>query len=138
MRSVNRGKKMLLPKAIAIGVGVCALIMILLCAGAAILINNGSIRQESIGIIVVAVQLISSFFGCMVAVLLAKEKRILVCIISCIAYFALLVCFNILCIDGEFGRVGEGLVAVIAGGLIAYSISVLSKDKPKMKKRRFR
>ncbi len=136
MKKVNRGHTVVPVWAITIGAGVSVAVTILVSIISALAISNESLPQERIGLISALSQILSAFVGCMVATILAGRMPAVVSAITCAVYMTLLICSNILFMDGDLSRVGAGVLFILLGGVLAVGVKLLSRKGKKIKKPR--
>ena len=136
IKKFNRGNNVVPMWAIAIGSGMCIAITILASIISAFAISNEVLPQERMGAISALTQIISAFIGCMVATILAGRMPAVVSAITCGVYVIILICVNILFMDGELGRVGAGTLSILFGGALAVGIKLLAQSRKKIKKPR--
>lgn len=138
VKAVNGGHAILLPRAIAIGVIVSFLLTILLSAVSAFMISNAYIQEDAMATINIFIKVVSSFAGCIVAMFLGGQMPAIVSAITCAVYFVILICSNILFMNGEISRVGEGIICILCGGLLAVLLKLMGKKQKIAPKRRYR
>lgn len=136
IKKINSGHTIIPVRAIVIGAGVCITISVLIAIITAFAINNEYWSIEKTDIISALSQIISAFIGCMVATILAGRMPAVVSAITCGVYVIILICVNILFMDGELGRVGAGTLFILFGGALAVGIKLLAQSNKKIKKPR--
>lgn len=132
-KHINRGHTIMPVWAITVGAGICILSTILLSIVSALLISNENLPQEATKTISVITQILSAFLGCTVAMYLAGRMPAVVSAITCGVYFLILMCGNILFMNGEFGGVGEGILSIICGGVLSVGLKLLGRKKNKIR-----
>ena len=132
-KHINRGHTIMPVWAITVGAGICILSTILLSIVSALLISNENLPQEATKTISVITQILSAFLGCTVAMYLAGRMPAVVSAITCGVYFLILMCGNILFMNGEFGGVGEGILSIICGGVFSVGLKLLGRKKNKIR-----
>jgi len=137
-KHINRGHTLQPVWAITAGAGVCVVIAILISIISALLISNESLAQEAVNIISVLTQIIAAFVGCTVAIILSGRMPAVISAITCGVYFLILICSNILLMNGELSGVGKGILSILGGGFLAVGIKLLGGKRKKIKKPRLR
>ncbi len=135
-KHITRGHTVLPVWAITIGTGICIAITILFSIASALLISNENLPQDATKVISVIAQILSAFLGCTVAIYLAGRMPAVVTAITCCVYFLILMCGNILFMNGEFGGVGEGILSILCGGALSVGLKLLGRKGNKIKKPR--
>lgn len=135
-KHINRGHTLMPVWAITIGAGMCILATILLSIVSAMLISNENLPQDATKTISVIALILSAFLGCTIAMYLAGRMPAVVSAITCGVYFLILICGNILFMDGEFGGVGEGILSILSGGTLSVGLKLLGRKGNKIKKLR--
>lgn len=101
--------------------GTAALIFgVLLTCGVSWLIGEGVLKLNYSSVSGFLFHLISSVIGCLLGGRLAKEKKLLTCILSEGWFYFLLLAITILLFDGVF----SGVIASVGGGALGCLLSV--------------
>ena len=137
MKRKTTGSK--IPMAIAIGVIACLAISFGCTALVASLILNGAMGESLINAAVTGVYFLSAFAGSILAAVIAKEKRLLVCLLSGAIYLACVVSVNAMFFEGIYSGVLWGIVASLAGAFCAGLLGMFTKQGrgKRIKKYRF-
>lgn len=106
-------------KAIAASSTVSIALMLLLCTLISSLIINGRMKVESMRYAVMAILMLVSAVGALVAAAKISEKRIIVCILSGASFFAELLCITALFFNGVFEGIGVTAMVILGGSIIA-------------------
>lgn len=114
-----------------VGAIVAVCISVLLSLIYPILILNEFVSESSVKIAVLAVQLIASLFCAVISGILMKENKLLSMSISVGTYIILIICAALLFFEGISGNVYLGLIAILAGFVLA----VFSVNGAKMRSR---
>jgi len=122
--------------AIGIGIGTTIIISLLMSTVTAWLVSTERLTQNAIGGSTFITQLISTFIGCMIALILAGNMPAIVGTACAGGYFAFLLCVNVLIFDASLGGIGKGCVAILAGGALALLICLFRGKNRSHKKRR--
>lgn len=136
VHKVRNGQTMQPAIAVGLGVGVSVILAVISAVCAAIMIQNETIKQENMRLISVCTQVMSAFLGSLAASKLAGKMPAIFSAITCIVYFLLLLAANILFMDGQFSGVGEGLLCIIAGGVLSILPIFIKKKERKHKRPR--
>lgn len=129
------GTAMSMPGGIAMGVCFSVVISI---AGALIMtamISNQSMPFESVGMGCVVLIAAAALSGAYLATLLVKRRNLLVCGITGLAYFLILLSVSAMFFGGTYSGVGMGALMVLLGAGGATALSIVLKKKPNWNKR---
>ena len=129
------GTAMSMAGGIALGVGVSFVISI---AGALIMtamISNQSMPFENVGMGCVVLIAAAALVGAYIAALLIKRRNLLVCGITGLAYFLVLLSVSAMFFGGTYSGVGMGALMVLMGSGGAAVLSIALKKKPNWSKR---
>lgn len=124
--------------AVGIGIGVSMIVSLLLSAIAAWLVSGERLPQSAIGGSALPVQLVSTFAGCITAVLISGKMPAIIASACAGGYFAILICINILVLDSSLSGIGKGIFAVLGGAALSVLASLLTHKNKKHKKLRAR
>lgn len=113
------GKAMTIPAGLLIGSFVSLGITMILAAVFAKLLDSEHLTQESIGYGVMGILLASSFGGAMVSYKRIKRQRLLVCMLSGVVYFGILLSITALFFGGQYEAVGVTGLLILCGCSIA-------------------
>ena len=103
------------PCLLAIG-AVCSLAATLvLTAILAKLVEAETLPVEKVGYGIMVLLIVSSFAGAMISFGRIKRQRMLVCIVSGVIYFAMLMSITALFFGGQYSAVGTTALLVLAG-----------------------
>ena len=109
------GRATSLPAGLAIG-AVCSLAATLvLTAILAKLVEAETLPVEKVGYGIMVLLIVSSFAGAMISFGRIKRQRMLVCIVSGVIYFAILMSITALFFGGQYSAVGTTALLVLAG-----------------------
>lgn len=117
---VNRkvtGTASAMPVGLAMGLGISLGATMLGCAVLAWLISQETVPQSGIGYGSVVILLVSSLLGAGVACGRIKRRRMLVCVLSGVCYFASLICITALFFGGQYQGMGVTALVILAGSL---------------------
>ena len=106
------GRATSLPVGLAIGAA-CSLAATLILT--AILAKLVELPVEKIGYGIMVLLIVSSFAGAMISFGRIKRQRMLVCIVSGVIYFAMLMSITALFFGGQYSAVGTTALLVLAG-----------------------
>lgn len=110
---------MSVPAGVGLGIGIC---LVLTLAGAAILaylIVNETVAQDGIGFGVMMIIAISSAMGALTAWWTIREKRTMVCGLTGIGYYMILLIITVFFFGGEFAGMGISALMVLLGFMLA-------------------
>ena len=124
MKTVHRKTKqnMNVPKAVASALCTSLLVTLILSALGSYLIWSESLPQSTMDIWVGVTKVVSIVAGCVLAMAISAEKKAIVSGISAIAYTAILVCVNILLLDGKVKNLLLGIAMATGAWLISIAI----------------
>ncbi len=129
------GRAVSMPRGLVMG-GVTSLTTTLvLTALYAKLMESGTMGEGQIGYWVMGMLLGGSFFGSMVAVSKVKRQRLMVCLLSGLVYFLMLMSITALFFGGQYAAVGVTGILVMGGSLLPV---LVSGQKPRAGKGRHR
>lgn len=109
------GKAMSMPGGLAVGAGVSLGVTLLMAAVLAKLVDAERMAWENIGYGIMVLLLAASFAGAMVSFGKIKRQRMLVCGLSGVIYFAMLLAITALFFGGQYSAVGVTALLVLAG-----------------------
>lgn len=104
-----------MPGGLAVGGGVSLGVTLLLSAVLAWLLHRESMAMENIGYGILAMLLLASFLGAETAFGQIRRQRLLVCGLSGLIYFALLLSITALFFGGQYSGVGVTALLILAG-----------------------
>lgn len=109
-----------LPAGIAIGVVTCIAVMLIGALAMAYLITNETLSIDGVGIGAMVITALSSALGTWLSTALTKQKKLLVCGLTALVFYLVLLSINAVFFDGTFA--GMGLTALMillgAGGIV--------------------
>ena len=109
------GRATSLPAGLAIGAACSLAATLILTTILAKLVESETLPVEKIGYGIMALLMVSSFAGAMIAFGRIKRQRMLVCIVSGVIYFAMLMSVTALFFGGQYSAVGTTALLVLAG-----------------------
>lgn len=113
------GKASSMPGGLAAG-ALCSLsITLAMAALLAKLVEAKRMAEENIGYGVMVLLLLASFAGALVAFRRIKRQRMLVCLLSGVIYFAILMSMTALFFGGQYEAVGVTALLVLGGSAVA-------------------
>lgn len=104
-----------MPGGLAVGGGVSLGVTLLLSAVLAWLVHRETIAMENIGYGILVLLLMASFLGAETAFGRIRRQRLLVCGLSGLIYFALLLSITALFFGGQYSGVGVTALLILAG-----------------------
>ena len=134
-KSVGENKGSSVLRSISVGVLSCSAVSILGAAGAASLVINERMQESSMRYFSLAILLLATFLGGLIAAKLAGQKRALVSGIVALIYSLLLVGITILFFEGAFVNVLMSMLAV-ALGFAASCLLCVSTGGKKLRRKR--
>lgn len=115
MSSRVNGKTRSVPGGLAIGAGISVAITLLSAVGTAKLLSAEILHWEKIGYIIMGTLFIAAYLGAVTAYNRIRHQRLLVCVMSGLVYFALLLSLTTLFFGGQYDAVGICAVLVFWG-----------------------
>ncbi len=132
---------MSMPGGIGLGVGVSAAITLLLCWLISWLIASERVGENAIGYAAMTILLVSAYVGALLAAARIKHQKMMICLLSGAAYFAVLLACTALFFGGQYQGVGISALLIAAGSIAAAMTDagiVGGKNKKRKKKHRYR
>lgn len=113
------GTAMSMPAGLAIG-GIWSLVItIVMSAVIAKLIEGEAVGQGSVGYFVISILLIGSITGALMSFGRIKRRRMVVCLISGLIYYCILLSITALCFGGQYQGMGVTGLVVLGGSCCA-------------------
>lgn len=109
------GRALSIPGGIAMGTCLSMIVTILSCAILAWMVDNEKMQWEKIGYGIMVVILMASFLGALLSFQKTKRQRLMVCLLSGVAYLAVLLSLTALFFGGQYQAVGVTSVLILAG-----------------------
>ncbi len=113
------GRAMSMPSGLAFGAGVSLCITLFFTALIAKLVEAEKMRLEQIGYGVMIMLMTASFLGALLAAGKIKRQRLMVCMLSGVIYFGILMSITALFFGGQYEAVGVTGVLVMGGAMLA-------------------
>jgi putative membrane protein (TIGR04086 family) len=121
-RGMN-GRARSLPMGLAVGCGISVGLTVVLAAIVAKLIDTQTLQETAIGYAAMGILLVSSFLGSVAAGNGIKRRKRMVCCMSALCYYVVLLSLTALFFGGEYqGMVATALV-VLCGGILALMVT---------------
>ena len=134
---VNRkvtGKTMSMPAGLAAGAAVSQGETLLFAGVLAKLVDSERMAMENIGYGIMLLLLTASFLGALVSFGKIRRQRMLVCGVSGLIYFAMLLSITALFFGGQYSAVGVTALLVLAGSAAAALLGLRQNGGGKRKK----
>lgn len=129
MNQKPTGTAMSMPAGLAVG-GIWSLVVTIgLSAVIAKLIDGETVEQGSIGYFVISILLIASITGALQSFRKIKRRRMLVCQISGLIYFCVLLSITALCFGGQYQGIGVTGLVVLCGSSCAGLMGLREKKQ---------
>lgn len=129
------GTSMSMPAGLAIG-GIWSLCVTLVMAAlVAKLMDMEAIRQDSIGYFVISILLVASTTGALLSFGRIKRRRMVVCMVSGLIYYCVLLSITALCFGGQYQGMGVTGLVVLGGSLCAGLLGIHEKKQGRIGKR---
>ena len=129
------GTTMSMPAGLAIG-GICSLLItLLLSATVAKLMAGETIAQGSAGYFVISILLIASITGACISYGRIRRRRMVVCLVSGLIYYCILLAITAMCFGGQYQGVGVTGLVVLCGSCCAGLMGLRDKSGSRRGKR---
>lgn len=113
------GRAMSMPAGLTVGAAVSLTITLLFAAVLSKLVDMEKLAWENIGYGIIVLLLAASFSGAMIAYARIKRQRLLVCGVSGVIYFGILLAITALFFGGQYEGIGVTAGLVFAGSACA-------------------
>lgn len=113
------GADISVPVGISIGVAISTTVMLLGTLMLAYLVLNETVSGNQMGLAASCILLLSTALGCWIAAILTKQKKLLVCGITALALFLILLSITAVFFDGTFSGVGRTAFVILLGAGVA-------------------
>ena len=120
---IHMAKAESIPSGLALGAGVSLVLTIALAALIVKLVQTETLQQNQIGYAVMVLLLISSFLGATIARGRVNNRRAMVCMLSGMIYFLILVSITALFFGGQYEGFGATALVVLGGAGTAALLS---------------
>lgn len=101
---------------------------------AAKLLDAGTLKENAVGYAVLITMLLSSYLGALVAVNKIKRQRVIVCLLSGLFYYLVLLSITALFFGGQYEAVGVTGMLVAGGSMLAAMMTAPLKRGGKSRK----
>lgn len=128
------GRALSIPAGLAFGAVVSLGVTILSAALLAKLVDSEMLAEENIGYGIILLLLAASFTGAMTSYIRIKRQRVLVCLLSGVVYFAMLLSITALFFGGQYDAVGVTAILVLGGSAAAALLGLRDSRGGKRKK----
>lgn len=112
---INTGKAASMPGGLALGAGVSVAVTLVLSAIIAKLVQMEVLRQDQIGYAVMVLLITASSLGAAIAQGKVKHQRVLVCMLSGLIYYVILICITALFFGGQYTGFGVTGLLILGG-----------------------
>lgn len=112
---INTGKAASIPGGLALGAGVSVAVTLVLSAIIAKLVQMEALRQDKIGYAVMVLLITASSLGAAIAQGKVKHQRVLVCMLSGLIYYVILICITALFFGGQYTGFGVTGLLILGG-----------------------
>jgi len=112
---INTGKAASMPGGLALGAGVSVAVTLVLSAIIAKLVQMEALRQDQIGYAVMVLLITASSLGAAIAQGKVKHQRVLVCMLSGLIYYVILICITALFFGGQYTGFGVTGLLILGG-----------------------
>lgn len=113
------GRAMTIPAGIGFGVLASIAVTVLFSAALAALVLGGNVPQASVGYGSMVILLAASSLGGLAAFAAVKHRRLLVCMLTGLCYFAALLCCTALFFGGQYTGIGVTALLIAVGALVS-------------------
>ncbi|MBQ3503107.1 MAG: TIGR04086 family membrane protein [Oscillospiraceae bacterium] len=112
---INTGKAASMPGGLALGAGISVAVTIILSAVIAKLVQTEALQQDQIGYAVMVLLITASSLGAAIAQGKVKHQRVLVCMLSGLIYYVILICITALFFGGQYTGFGVTGLLILGG-----------------------
>ena len=131
------GRAMSMPGGLAVGAAVSIGVTLASCVLLTKLILSGALNMDQIGYGVMVLLLAASFLGALTAQGRVKHQRSMVCMLSGLVYYLMLLCTTALFFGGQYSGVGvTGLL--VLGGAGTAALAAAGKGTPRRNQRKWK
>ena len=109
------GRTSSVPAGLALGAGVSAVVTGLMTAALAGLLNQETIPWETVGYGILIMVMLSAYLGALTAWSKIRRQRLMICMMSGLVYFGMLLSVTALFFGGQYQAVGVTAL-LVAGG----------------------
>ena len=113
------GLAMSIPGALTLSGGLELILTLCSSAVLAKLVEIQRIQEQNIGYSVIGMLLAISFLGAVLAAEKVKHQRLMVCLLSGVVYWCLLLAISALFFGGQYEAVGETGILILCGSAVA-------------------
>ena len=113
------GAGVTMPVGIVMGVAVCVAVVLIGAVALAYLVIRETIGLGSVGFGALLIIGLSSAIGAWFATMLVKEKKLLVCGLTALGFYLVLLSITAVFFDGMYAGLGIAAVAILAGAGIS-------------------
>ena len=121
------GRAMSMPAGIAVGMAVSLLVTLVGAFVLGWLIDKEMLEMNSIGYGAMVILLAASFLGALTAKTRIKHRYLVVCLVSGVGYYLVLLAITALFFGGQYQGMGVTLALVLAGAGTAGLLSIKKK-----------
>jgi putative membrane protein (TIGR04086 family) len=108
-----------MPAGLAVGAAASTATTVLLTALMAKLMESETLQENAMGYGIMIVLVLSSFLGAVLSYGRIKRQRLIVCVLSAILYFMILISITALFFGGQYSGVGVTALMIICGAGLA-------------------
>lgn len=131
------GRAKSMPAGLALGaLGSLGITLALSILGAK-LVDMGTLQEGTIGYIAMVILLLSSFFGGLISVGNIKRQKLMVCGLSALIYYCVLLGMTGLFFGGQYQGMGVTALVVLCGGSVA-ALAVMRQSRGAAGRKRHR
>lgn len=112
---INTGKAASMPGGLVLGAGISVAVTIILSAVIAKLVQTEALQQDQIGYAVMVLLITASSLGAAIAQGKVKHQRVLVCMLSGLIYYVILICITALFFGGQYTGFGVTGLLILGG-----------------------
>ena len=129
------GTAMSMPAGLTVG-GICSLMITLaMSAVIATMMEREVIAQGNIGYFVIGILLLSTIAGALISFGRIKRRHMIVCLVSGLIYYCILLLITTLCFGGQYQGVGVTGLVVLCGSCCAGLLGLRDQTKSRRGKK---
>lgn len=130
------GRASSIPAGLGAGAGVSVLVTMLGTALLAKLLDAETIQWEAVGYGILIMVMLASMLGCITAMKKIKRKQGIVCLLSALTYWGILLSITALFFGGQYEAVGVTLLLIVGGSGCAFLLCARQERGGRNRKRK--
>lgn len=136
-KKIASNKAISLPVSLTAGVAASIVLTIVGAMILAVLINNETITEEGAKYGIWGVLILSSICGTQMAALCAQKRRLIVCLLSGLGYFAILLAGTALFFGGQYYGVVQTVAIIAVSAALTGFIGIKGQGRTKVRHKKY-